>query len=281
MLRYLAPVTLGVCAVSVGILSGKPAPVESSVSSAVRKLFVASAHCSGGDSNCNTVSKTSSGGTMDYNQEAERMAQRVYEMYNDKEWKVAKTSDIPIEQTQKDIRVLYKKSSEFDGYIYRAECTLAASPDRIVDYILPSPKGLRGKWDKNVKESEVIEHINKDLIVARSATHSAAMGLISSRDFLDLIYVKRYPTNGMVCTHSKSIKRKDCSTRDGFIRGTNYHGGTFCVPVDGESNMTRVVNMVQSDLGGMLPKTLVDSALPSNLIDFFIDLEIALKSNIE
>ena len=45
--------------------------------------------------------------------------------------------------------------------------------------------------------------------------------------------------------------------------------------------MTRVVNMVQSDLGGMLPKTLVDSALPSNLIDFFIDLEIALKSNIE
>ena len=92
MLRYLAPVTLGVCAVSVGILSGKPAPVKNSVSSAVRKLFVASAHCSGGDSNSNTVPKTSGGGTMDYNQEAERMAQRVYEMYNDKEWKVAKTS---------------------------------------------------------------------------------------------------------------------------------------------------------------------------------------------
>ena len=30
-----------------------------------------------------------------------------------------------------------------------------------MEYILPSPKGLRGKWDKNVKESEVIEHINK------------------------------------------------------------------------------------------------------------------------
>ena len=46
-------------------------------------------------------------------------------------------------------------------YRYRAECTLDASPERILEYILPSPKGLRGKWDKNVKESEVIEHINK------------------------------------------------------------------------------------------------------------------------
>ncbi|XP_022100820.1 stAR-related lipid transfer protein 5-like isoform X2 [Acanthaster planci] len=266
MLRYLAPVTLGVCAVSAGIFSAKPAPSKSSncVSSAVARLLVAARCHSGG---------TGLAETMDYTDEAERMAQRVYELYSDSDWKVAKTS--------KDIRILYKKSAEFDGYVYRAECTLDASPERILKYILPTPKGLRGKWDKNVKESEVIEHINKDLIVARSATHSAAMGLISSRDFLDLIYVKRYPTNNMVCTHSKSIKRKDCPPRDGFVRGTNYHGGTFCVPVDGESNRTRVVNMVQSDLGGMLPQTLVDSALPSNLVDFFVDLDNALKSNIE
>ena len=85
MLRYLAPVTLGVCAVGVGILSGKPAPVKSSVSSAVR-LFVAAACCSGGNNTHQT------GGTMDYNQEAERMSQRVLEMYNDNDWKVAKTS---------------------------------------------------------------------------------------------------------------------------------------------------------------------------------------------
>ncbi|XP_038072098.1 stAR-related lipid transfer protein 5-like [Patiria miniata] len=266
MLRYLAPVTLGVCAVSAGILSGKPAASRISVSSAVRRLLVA-ANCHAGGTGI------SSFGSMDYKEEAERMSQRVFELYSDSDWKVAKTS--------KDIRVLYKKSAEFDGYVYRAECTLDSSPERILEYILPSPKGLRGKWDKNVKESEVIEHINKDLIVARSATHSAAMGLISSRDFLDLIYVKRYPTNNMVCTHSKSIKRKDCASRDGFIRGTNYHGGTFCIPVEGESTRTRVINMVQSDLGGMLPKTLVDSALPSNLIDFFVDLDNALKSNIE
>ena len=43
---------------------------------------------------------------------------------------------------------------------YRAECTLEGSPDRIVKYVLPSPKGLRGKWDKNVRESEVLENVD-------------------------------------------------------------------------------------------------------------------------
>ena len=84
MLRYLAPVTLGVCAVGVGIFSVKPVPARGSVSSAVRLLVAAHCH-SGGGSELST-------GTMDYTEEAERMAQRVFELYNDSDWKVAKTA---------------------------------------------------------------------------------------------------------------------------------------------------------------------------------------------
>ncbi len=73
---------------------------------------------------------------------------------------------------------------------------------------------------------------HQGLIVARSATHSAAMGLISSRDFVDLIMIKRYD-DGIVTTNSKSIQRKDCPPKEGFVRGTNYNGGTVCIPVKG------------------------------------------------
>ena len=58
------------------------------------------------------------------------------------------------------------------------------------------------------------------------------MGLISSRDFVDLICVKRYD-DGIVTTNSKSIQRKDCPPQEGFVRGVNYHGGTICIPVKG------------------------------------------------
>jgi len=40
---------------------------------------------------------------------------------------------------------------------------------------------------------------------------------------------------------------------------------------------TKVVSYIQTDLGGMLPKTLVDNALPSNQIDFFSSLRKALQ----
>ena len=87
MLRYLAPVTLGVCAVGVGIFSAKPVASTSSncASSAVTRLLVA-ARCHRGGTRLALTE------TMDYTDEAERMAQRVYELYSDNDWKVAKTS---------------------------------------------------------------------------------------------------------------------------------------------------------------------------------------------
>ena len=40
---------------------------------------------------------------------------------------------------------------------------------------------------------------------------------------------------------------------------------------------TKVVSYIQTDLGGMLPKALVENALPSNQIDFFSSLRKALQ----
>ena len=42
---------------------------------------------------------------------------------------------------------------------------------------------------------------------------------------------------------------------------------------------TRVVNFVQSELGGMLPKSLVEQALPGNIINFFENLKKTLKED--
>ena len=46
-----------------------------------------------------------------------------------------------------------------------------------------------------------------------------------------------------------------------------------------EANQTRVVSYLQSELGGMLPQSLVDNALPSNIQDFYSSLKKALKQD--
>ena len=44
-------------------------------------------------------------------------------------------------------------------------------------------------------------------------------------------------------------------------------------------NQTLVASYIQTDLGGMLPKTLVENALPSNMCDFFDSLKKTLKAD--
>ena len=46
-----------------------------------------------------------------------------------------------------------------------------------------------------------------------------------------------------------------------------------------EPNKTRVASYIQTDLGGMLPKPLVESALPSNVVDFFTALKAVLQED--
>ena len=46
-----------------------------------------------------------------------------------------------------------------------------------------------------------------------------------------------------------------------------------------DPNRTRVVTYIQTDLGGMLPKTLVQNALPTNMLDFFASLRAKLQED--
>jgi hypothetical protein len=49
------------------------------------------------------------------------------------------------------------------------------------------------------------------------------------------------------------------------------------VDANREPNKSKVVSYIQTDLGGMLPKALVENALPSNQVDFFMALRKALQ----
>ena len=40
-----------------------------------------------------------------------------------------------------------------------------------------------------------------------------------------------------------------------------------------------MASYIQTDLGGMLPKSLVENALPSNMVDFFTALKNILKED--
>ncbi|RXM92406.1 StAR-related lipid transfer protein 5 [Acipenser ruthenus] len=86
---------------------------------------------------------------------------------------------------------------------YKGEGIINGSPEKVWTCLKPVPDGLRVKWDNNVKKFELIQSIDDEVSVCRTVTPSAAMGIISPRDFVDVVLVKRYE-DGTITSNGKT-----------------------------------------------------------------------------
>lgn len=207
---------------------------------------------------------------MDYRAKGEQVAQTLQNYCNSEDsWKPVKEG--------KNFKILYRKSSEFDGYIYKGIAEFNAKPRVVFDYVEPLPDGQRLKWDKTMKSIEILKQIDSDLRINRACTHSAAMGLISPRDFVDLIQIKE--TDEYISTNAVSIECDEFPPEKKFVRGWNYCCGIVVFKISNDPNKCKLVSLIQPDIKGMLPKSLVDSTIPSSMTDFFTQLTKALKDD--
>ncbi|MBN3314903.1 STAR6 protein, partial [Atractosteus spatula] len=205
---------------------------------------------------------------MGYHQSAEELAQKIWSYNQDVSgWTVAKNS--------RNVTVSWKPSSEYRGKLYRAEGIVEDTPDNIIPFMyLPEYRIL---WDKALKSYTLLERIDENTAICHTVTHSYGMGLISSRDFVDLISVKRYE-EGIITTNSVSVDYAQCPPSPAHIRGHNNPCGYVCTPLPKSPGHSKLVVFIQPDLGGMLPQSIVESALPNNLINLINDTRTGIKT---
>ncbi|BFY97249.1 hypothetical protein BsWGS_00289 [Bradybaena similaris] len=181
----------------------------------------------------------------------------------------------------KDLIVEYKHSvcPGFEhGYLYRGQTEYNCSKDVVFKYIDAEGEGcLRLKWDKDVKNIQLLKQIDPDLRYIVSMTNSAAKGLIAPRDFVDVILVVR--TETCISTNGVSIELDEYPPDGKFVRGFNHPSGMMCLSVPDKPNSTRVVTFIQSDIKGLLPRSLVDAAIPKSMAGFFNNLRTILKKD--
>ncbi|CAH1796623.1 unnamed protein product [Owenia fusiformis] len=183
---------------------------------------------------------------------------------DDADWKEVKNS--------KGVKVWAKKSEMFGGRLYKAEGVIDSPKEKVFEMVEPKTDGKRPGWDKAIKGLETLETVDDKTSVVRTVTHSAAKGLISSRDFVDVTVTVE--ADDYVATIAQSVTHSNCPEESGVVRGTNHPCGLICRP---EGDKTKLIHFCQADIGGMLPTSLVESALPSNIVSFYESLREALK----
>ncbi|NXW92747.1 STAR5 protein, partial [Alopecoenas beccarii] len=207
---------------------------------------------------------------MDYAGLAEAAAEKVWRYRRDPDgWRSSRKTS--------EVSVSWRPSEEFAGNLYRSEGILPASAQRVWDCIKPEVGGLRTKWDKTVKDFEVIEAVNDNVSVCRTTTSSALMGTISPREFVDVVFIKQYE-DGTMLSVGTNVEHPLCPPRQNIVRGFNYACGFFCVPLPGEPDRTQLLGFFQSDVGGYLPQTVVESFIPTTITEFYSNLTKAVKS---
>lgn len=202
-------------------------------------------------------------------QESEAVAEKVLRYRRDESgWKKCREGN--------GVSVSWRPSEEFPGNLYRGEGILCGTLEEVWDCIKPVAGGLREKWDDNVTSFEVVQSITDMLCVSRTSTPSAAMKLISPRDFVDLVLVKKYE-DGTISSNATHVEHPSCPPKPGFVRGFNHPCGCFCEPLPGEPNKTKLVTFFQTDLSGYLPQSVVDSFFPRSMAEFYPNLQKAVR----
>ncbi|KAM4748255.1 stAR-related lipid transfer protein 5 [Rhinophrynus dorsalis] len=207
---------------------------------------------------------------MEYTELARSTADKLLSYSKDQDgWKLCKRTG--------EVAVYWRPSEEFPGNLYKGEGIIPAKPEHVWECLKPEPGGLRVKWDNNVDEFHLIETITDDITVCQTITPSAAMGIISPRDFVDVVLIKRYE-DGSITSNATNVEHAKCPTQKNFVRGFNHSCGCFCVPVPGEPEKTQLLSFFQTDLSGYLPKSVVESFFPYNMVNFYSNLLKAVKA---
>ncbi|XP_057183609.1 stAR-related lipid transfer protein 4 isoform X2 [Triplophysa rosa] len=184
-----------------------------------------------------------------------------YHHVNASEWNIAKKSDVTVWR---------KRSEEFSGFLYKAEGTVADTPQRTVEYIRPGPYRLN--WDSLMTSMEIVETLDQGSCVMKYTTAGQLWNIISPREFVDFSHTTDYENGLLSC--GVSVDRDE--HKQGFVRGINHPCGWFCVPVENCTHCL-LTGYIQTDLRGILPQSAVDTAMASGLINFYSDLRQALK----
>ncbi|KAM4710409.1 stAR-related lipid transfer protein 6 [Discoglossus pictus] len=207
---------------------------------------------------------------MDYHKVAADVSKKMFSYSQDTTgWKPIKSS--------KNVAVSWKTSNDYAGNIYRGEGIIEGTPEEVIPFMyLPE---YRSKWDKNLKYYSLIEHIDENTVIGHILTHSYGMGIISSREFVDLIHIKKYE-GGVITTNTISVEHAKCPVTASYVRAHNNPCGYICSPLPENPAHSKLVVFFQPELGGLLPRSLVESVLPNNAVNLINDARKGLQKHL-
>nr|XP_030689189.1 LOW QUALITY PROTEIN: steroidogenic acute regulatory protein, mitochondrial [Globicephala melas] len=161
------------------------------------------------------------------------------------------------------------------GKVFRLEVVVDQPVERLYEELVEHMEAM-GEWNPNVKEIKVLQKIGKDTVITHELAAEAAGNLVGPRDFVSVRCTKR---RGSVCVLAgMATHYGEMPEQKGVIRAE--HGPTCMVlhPLAGSPSKTKLTWLLNIDLKGWLPKTIINQVLSQTQVDFANHLRKRLES---
>jgi len=188
---------------------------------------------------------------------------------------IDRSSWIPL-SSKNGVQVNWKPSPHFNGKLFRFTTKFEIPYNFVYDVMKPpATTKERLNWDKSIAHYERVRSINENISIVRLLTHPVLFGTIASREFIDIFNTKSYEQNHLIqdfgkshWIFAKSIEDSSFPLNTKYVRAKNYPLGYGVIEDNGNRNISHVELYVNTDIGGNIPQTIVEKALPSQQIAY-------------
>ncbi|XP_077457520.1 steroidogenic acute regulatory protein, mitochondrial [Stigmatopora argus] len=151
------------------------------------------------------------------------------------------------------------------GKVFRLEVLLEQHPDSLYGELVGNMEQM-GDWNPNVKGVKILQKIGKDTMVTHEMSGDTPGNVVGPRDFVSVRCAKR---RGSACfLAGTSTRHPEMPEQRGVVRGEN---GPTCIvmkPSSQDPNKTKFTWLLNIDLKGWIPKTIINKVLSQTQVDF-------------
>ena len=132
-------------------------------------------------------------------------------------------------------------------------------------------------WNPTVEEARVVQVVDHLTDITHQVCAEAGGGLVSVRDFVNLRHWEQRG-DGSFVSAVVSVSHPSVPPLPGKVRGENRPGCFLISPVLGEPELSLFQWVLDTDLKGWIPQTIIDKALSGVQLDYIQHLRSRVAS---
>ncbi|XP_056627479.1 steroidogenic acute regulatory protein, mitochondrial isoform X1 [Triplophysa dalaica] len=178
---------------------------------------------------------------------------------------VESTDGWKLDLAEKNGDVIYSKALKGNRKVFRLEAELNASPEELYEILFLRVEEMH-RWNPSITSIRVLKQVGRNTMVTHEVSAETAGNLIGQRDFLSVRHSSR--SGSCVYLGGAATRFESLPPQSGFVRAED---GPTCIILHAlphHSRKSRFIWLLNMDVKGWLPKSLVNKALPQAQLDF-------------